>query len=90
MSAIGCHYFLPPLKSELFAISHSHWILCLDAMKHQELRTNRIHTDLEKSWNLILVLENSWNSKKCNFSLNCLAISKNLLDNHKKSLKANF
>ena len=41
MSAISmtsCHY-LPLLKSELFAISHCHWILCSDGMEHQELKT---------------------------------------------------
>lgn len=31
--------FLPLLKSELFAISNSHWILPLNSMDHQELRT---------------------------------------------------
>ena len=31
----SCHC-LPLLKSKLFAISHRHWILCLDGMEHQE------------------------------------------------------
>ena len=37
---------------------------------------HRVHTDLEKSWKMTLVLENSWNSKKCNLTLNCPGILK--------------
>ena len=31
---------------------------------------HRVRTDIEKSWKMTLVLENFWNSKKCNLSLN--------------------
>ena len=48
----------------------------------------RVHTDLEKSLKMTLVLENSWNSKKVQFILELsVSFEKNLLDNHKKSLK---
>ena len=43
-----------------------------------------VRTDFEKSLKMTLVLENSWNSKKVQF---VLEFEKNLLDNHKKSLK---
>ena len=39
---------------------------------------NRVHTDLEKSLNLTLVLENSWNLKKVPF---VLEFCKNILEN---------
>ena len=49
---------------------------------------HRVHTDLEKSWKMTLVLENSWNSKKVQFDLELSwNFENNLLDNHKKSLK---
>ena len=48
----------------------------------------RVRTDLEKSLKMTLVLENSWNSKKVQFVLELsLNFEKNLLDNHKQSLK---
>ena len=37
---------------------------------------DRIRSDLEKSWKITLGLENSWNFKKCNLSLNCPGILK--------------
>ena len=47
----------------------------------------RVRTDLEKSLKMTFVLEN-WNSKKVQFVLELsLNFEKNLLDNHKKSLK---
>ena len=51
------------------------------------LNVNRVRTDLEKSLKMTLVLEN-WNSKKVQFVLELsLNFEKNLLENHKKSLK---
>ena len=48
----------------------------------------RVRTDFEKSLKMTLVLENSWNSKKVQFVLELsLNFEKNLLENHKKSLK---
>ena len=48
----------------------------------------RVRIDLEKSLKMTLVLENSWNSKKVQFVLELsLNFEKNLLDNHKQSLK---
>ena len=49
---------------------------------------SRVRTDLEKSLKMTLVLENSLNSKKVQFVLELsLNFEKNLLDNHKRSLK---
>ena len=48
----------------------------------------RVCTDLEKSWKMSLVLENSWNSIKMQFVVELSwNFAKNLVDNHKKSLK---
>ena len=45
-------------------------------------------TDLEKSWKMTLVLENSWNSKKVQIVLELFRnFEKNVLENNKKSLK---
>ena len=49
---------------------------------------HRVRTDIEKSWKMTLVLENSWNSKKVQFVFELsLNFEKKLLGNHKKSLK---
>ena len=61
-----------------------------DVVKFKKLRiiNHRVCTDLEKSLKMTLVLENSWNSKKVQFVLELsLNFEKNLLDNHKRSLK---
>ena len=56
--------------------------------KPVEMAEIRVRTDLQKSLKMALVLENSWNSKKVQFVLELsLNFPKNLLDNHKKSLK---
>ena len=59
---------------------------CQSAVRRQ--KSFRVRTDLEKSWKMALILENSWNSKKVQFILKLSwNFEKNLLDNHKKFLK---
>ena len=78
------HLFLG--SREKCQISRGRWktnIYLLEAVSKY-----RVRTDLEKSLKMTLVLENSWNSKKVQFVLELsLSFEKNLLDNHKKSLK---
>ena len=48
----------------------------------------KVCTDLEKSWKMTLVLENSWNAHKVQFVLELSwNFEKNLLDKHNKSFK---